>query len=153
MISRPTTAQLLEDAARELRDKVLPAVNDPATRVAVEMLEQLVRSCGVRAATEIAWMRLEEESMIAFAAEVASVLGDRDTLAAVDAWDTGRTGALTLDEVCADYSLAGAAMSAALTAAMAASDRSLSQRAQDLVCERMERETVIRGEFSLPGRG
>jgi hypothetical protein len=153
MISRPTTAQLLEDAARELRNKVLPAVSDPAARIAVEMLEQLVRSCGVRAATEIAWMRVEEESMIAYASEVGSALSDPDTLAAIEAWDAGRTGALTLDEVCADYSLAGAAMSAALTAAMAAPDRSLSQRAQELMCERMERETIIRGEFSLPGRG
>jgi hypothetical protein len=153
MISRPTTAQLLEDAARELHDKVLPAISDPAARIAVEMLEQLVRSCGVRAATEIAWMRVEEESMIAYASDVASVLDDPETLAAVDAWEAGRTGALTLDEVCADYSLAGAAMSAALSAAMAASDRALAQRAQDLMIERMERETVIRGEFSLPGRG
>lgn len=153
MISRPTTSQLLEDAARELRDKVLPAVADPGVQVAVQMLEQLVRSCAVRAANEIAWMRTEEEAMAVYAAEVVAATGDDDTRAALDAYRSARRGTLPLDDVCADYSLAGAAMSAALTAAMANGERDLSARAQELMTDRMERETTIRGEFSLPGRG
>ena len=153
MISRPTTAQLLEDAARELRDKVLPAVPDPGVQVAVQMLEQLVRSCAVRAANEIAWMRTEEEAMVAYAGEVVAVTRDRSTTDALDEYWLSRRGTLMLDDVCADYSLAGAAMSAALTAAMAGGEQVLSARAQELMTDRMERETIIRGEFSLPGRG
>ena len=153
MISRPTTAQLLDDAACELRDKVLPAVSDPGVQVAVQMLEQLIRACGVRAANEIAWMRSEETAMAAYAEEVVAALADPATTAALEAWRRGRTGELDLDAVCTDYSLAGTAMSAALSAAMAASDPTLSKRAQDMMTERVDRETVIRGEFSLPGRG
>ena len=153
MISRPTTAQLLEDAARELRDNVLPAVADPGVQVAVQMLEQLVRSCAVRAANEIAWMRTEEEAMVAYAADVIAATRDSETSAALAAYESGRRGTLPLDDVCADYSLAGAAMSAALTAAMAAGEPALSARAQELMTDRMDRETSIRGEFSLPGRG
>lgn len=153
MISKPTTAQLLEDTARELRNKVLPAVGDPTVRVAVEMLEQLVRSCAVRASHEIAWMRAEETAMIAYVEDVVAAISDTETIAALQAWRSGRSGELSLDDVCADYSLAGAAMSSALSAAMAASDPALSKRAQDLMTERMDRETTIRGEFSLPGRG
>ena len=153
MISTPTTAQLLEDAARELRDKVLPAGADPGVQVAVQMLEQLVRSCAVRAANEIAWMRTEEEAMISYAEEVGAATGDRETTGALDAYRAGRSGTLTLDDVCADYSLAGAAVSAALTAAMTAGEPALAARAQELMTDRMDRETTIRGEFSLPGRG
>lgn len=153
MISRPTTAQLLEDAARELRDKVLPAVGDPTVQVAVQMLEQLVRSCSIRAASEIAWMRAEEEAMVSYVDDVVAVTADSDTIAARDAYQAERTGGLLLAEACDDYSRAGAAMSAALTAAIAAGEQALSQQAQELMLERMERETIIRGEFSLPGRG
>jgi hypothetical protein len=153
VISRPTTQQLLDDAARELRDKVLPAVSDPGVQVVVQMLEQLVRSCGVRAANEIAWMRAEEEAMIAYAEEVATAGQSPAVASALAAYRAGRRAALTLDDVCADYDLAGAAMSAALSAAMAGADATLGARAQELMTERMERETIVRGEFSLPGRG
>ena len=71
MQARPTTEQILDDLAREVRENIIPAVDDPALVVNLEMMEQLLHTCAVRAANEIAWMAAECADMEAFAADVA----------------------------------------------------------------------------------
>ena len=39
MISRPTTQQLLDDCARELREGVIPLLSDPGLVVNLQMME------------------------------------------------------------------------------------------------------------------
>ena len=56
MLSKPTTDTILEDLAREVREQILPLIDDPAVRVNLEMMEQLLTAAAVRAAHEIAWM-------------------------------------------------------------------------------------------------
>ena len=154
MISRPTTEQLLRNVASELEARVHPAIADPGLQVVVEMLQQLVASCAVRSAHEIAWLREEEAAMLAYAVDVVAALPESVPVqAAIDAWEAGRDGGLHLDQVVADYSLAGEALSCALEAAMAAGHRELSDRAGALVAMRVGRETEIRGSFVMSGRG
>ena len=42
MQARPTTDQILRDLAREVREELIPAVDDPALQVNLEMMEQLL---------------------------------------------------------------------------------------------------------------
>ena len=154
MISRPTTEQLLRNVASELGSRIHPAMTDPGLAVVVEMLQQLVTSCATRSAHEIAWLRDEEEAMVAFAQDVVAELPDAAAVqAALDAWERGRDGGLHLDQVVADYSLAGEALSSALEAALAAGHPELSARAGALIVSRVERETQVRGDFVMSGRG
>ena len=154
MISRPTTEQLLRNVASELESRIHPAMTDPGLAVVVEMLQQLVVSCAVRSAHEIAWLKEEQEAMVAYAADVAAALpGTEAVQAALDAWEQGRDGGLHLDQVVADYSLAGEALSCALEAALAAGHPELSARASALIAARVERETQVRGDFVMSGRG
>jgi hypothetical protein len=154
VIGRPTTAQILLDAAGELEQKVLPAVSDPAARTTVEMLVQIVRACSVRAAHEVAWMCAEEAHMVAYATEVAGAVDGRPEIAqALHAWQRDRTGGLELDEVVADYSLAGQAMTAAVDAALHDGLGDLAGRAQELLAERIRQEAQLTAGFTMPGRG
>ena len=121
MIARPTTQQLLDDCAREVRDTLMPIVDNPAVRVRLEMLEQLLSSCAVRAAHEMAWMAEECEQLERFAADVAAVFPDADEVsAALDEYRRAAaspTGSsLHLDDRVCLYDLAGQAFGAALEA-------------------------------------
>lgn len=153
MITDPTTEQLLGDAARELRDVVLPAVDDPSVRVAVEMLEQLIRSCSVRAAHEIAWMHEQTPELEAFCADVTAAADDDALAVALDAHHAAGPPDLHLDDVVAAYNRISDVTSLAVEAAFAAGDAELTARAGAIMRARQETEAQIRGEFSMPGRG
>ena len=149
MLTRPTTAQILHDIAREVRDNLIPAIDDPALTVNLEMMEQLLTAAAVRAAHEIAWMNEEGDAIVAFARDVAASTSDAATIAALDAYDQGRTDSLHLDDQVEMYSLAGEAFGRALEAAIEPD-----QRAQGaaLIRARRDNETAIRPGFYFPGR-
>ncbi len=153
MIGRPTTAQLLEDCARELRDKVLPAVTDDTLRVDLQMLEQVVRSCALRAAHEIAWMAEEVVAIEAYAADAVLALPDaEEAAAALAAFREQRPDTLHLDDRVADYDRAGEALATAVEAALAAGDAELTAQGTALLGERRDREADLRPDFTFPGR-
>jgi hypothetical protein len=153
VISRPTTAQILDDCARELRETVAPAVTDPTVRIRLEMLEQLVASCAVRAAHEISWMEAECEVMASYAADVLATLGDDRGLSALLEDYRARQGrSLDLEDRVADYDRAGRAFAVALELAMYRGHDELSARARQIVTERRDREAETRPGFYLPGR-
>ncbi|MEO1060308.1 MAG: hypothetical protein AAFZ07_02735 [Actinomycetota bacterium] len=153
MITNPTTEQLLLDAARELRESILPAVDDPTVRVAVEMMEQLVRSCGIRAAHEIAWMHDQIPVLEAYCAEVAETLDDVDVGAALEAHRAADPPTLHLDDVVAAYNRISDVASLAMEAALDAGHPDLAAQAGALMRARQDTEAEVRGEFSMPGRG
>ncbi len=153
MISRPSTARLLDETARELADTVLPAVTDPAVAVVVEQLTQIVSACSRRAAAEIHWMRAESAQLLDYAAAVADRTGDGGVAEALAAASQADGDDLRLASVSAAYSLASDAFTRAVDAAFAADDADLTARAAALVRARMEREVEIMGEFRMPGRG
>jgi hypothetical protein len=152
VITRPTTAQILDDCAHELRQFVTPAVSDPTVRIRLEMLEQLLASCAVRAAHEISWMAAECDLMEAYAADVLAEFADGDLGARLDAFRSQRSESLELEDRIADYDRAGRAFSVALELAMRHGHDQLSSRARQLVTARREREAETRPGFYLPGR-
>ncbi|MGI9621604.1 MAG: hypothetical protein ACR2PK_02110 [Acidimicrobiales bacterium] len=150
MLSRPTTDAILEDLAREVREHILPLIDDPAVRVNLEMMEQLLTASAVRAAHEIAWMHDEVVQMIEYAAQVRDHTGDSAVDDALAAYLAGRSDSLHLAAQVENYSLAGEAFGHALTAAVAHQD--LLDKGAALVRTRRDAETQIRPGFYFPGR-
>lgn len=150
MQARPTTPQILDDLAREVRDELIPRIDDPALRVNLEMMEQLLAAAAVRSAHEIAWMHDEVEAMIDYATDVADRLDDAVTHAALAAYESDRSSSLHLDDQVQNYSLAGEAFGLALEAA--STDAELLERGAELIRRRRDTETLIRPGFVFPGR-
>lgn len=150
MLARPTTDQILDDLAREVRDALIPATADPAMRVNLEMMEQLLAAAAVRAGHEIAWMHDEVETMIAYAADVADELDDEATRSALEAYERGRSDSLHLRDQVENYSLAGEALGRAIEAA--GDHPELLSRGADIVRARKDTEALVRPGFYFPGR-
>jgi hypothetical protein len=155
MIVRPTTPQLLRDVRQELTTAVAPEVRTATARVTLEQIDIILEQCAVRAGSEIAWMIEEIEEIEAYAADVAEATGDAATVAALDAGRAGRTGSLELDDLARDYNLMSEALSCAIEACMADPEqRDLRARGVEILrLRRAERETVIRANWRLVGRG
>lgn len=154
MITQPTTQQLLDDCAREVRESIMPAVSDPAIRIKLEMMEQIIASCAIRSGNEMAWMAEECDLMEAYCVDVVSALSEESTVVAnaLDKYRNDRRGGFLLDDRVHDYDLAGRAFSAALQLAMRQRHESLTQRASELLNARNVREGVLRPNFYFPGR-
>ena len=150
MQARPTTEQILNDLAREIRDGLIPACDDPAMVPNLQMMEQLLTAAAVRSAHEIAWMNEEGEAAVALARDVVAETGDEGTAAALAAYDEGRSDSLHLDDQVENYSLAGEALGRAIEAADG--HPHLVSRANDLIRARRDTETQIRPGFFFPGR-
>ncbi len=102
MLARPSTDQVLEAIANDLRDVVAPACTDDRATVLLGQVDQLLRRLARRAAHEIAWMHEE------MAAIDAAVDGDTDpaTAEALAAFRAAPTDSLHLADVLDRYSLA-----------------------------------------------
>lgn len=159
MLSRPTTDQILLDTRAELLSTIDDAITDQPARIAVQMMENVLRNCATRAAHEIAWMREETDLMIAFAEQVVSSgAADRagaigaTVVAALAAHRDGRSDSLHLDDVTTTYSLAGECLSTGLEAALAADDTALHIAGREILELRLSRELQIMGEWTMVGR-
>lgn len=158
MLTRPTTDQIVLDCRAELLSTIDAAVADPAVKIAIQMMENVLRNCAERAAHEIAWMREETDMMIAFAERVQAASSTTDaarteTSAAMDAFRSGRSDSLHLDDMTTTYHLAGACMSTALDAAMATGDHDLQLAGRAVLELRLAHEQAIMGVWSFVGRG
>jgi hypothetical protein len=155
MIVRPTTAQLLRDVRHELAEVVGPEVQTATAKVALEQIDIILEQCAVRAESEIAWMIEEIDEIEAYAADVAEATGDRATLDALEIARTGRSGSLQLDAMAGDYTLMSEALSCAIEACMGdPSQRALRERGVEILrLRRAERETIVRANWRLVGRG
>jgi hypothetical protein len=158
MLSRPTTQQIVLDCRAELLSTIDAAVADPAVKIAIQMMENVLRNCAERAAHEIAWMHEEIDAMTAFARRVqasplVSPAGRAEVDAAMDAFQSGRSDSLHLDDMSANYHLAGVCLSAALEAAMESGEHDLQIAGQEVLQLRLAHEQAIMGEWSFVGRG
>ncbi len=155
MIVRPTTAQLLRDVRHELTEVVAPEVHGATARVTLEQIDIILEQCAVRADSEIAWMLEEIDEIDAYAGDVAELTGDEATRAAVEAGRAGRSGSLHLDDLAGDYNLMSEALSCAIEACMGdPRHRALLERGVEILrLRRAERETVVRANWRLVGRG
>ncbi|MBM3799132.1 MAG: hypothetical protein FJW18_03560 [Actinobacteria bacterium] len=153
MLTRPTTEQILLDLRDELLTTVDGAVESPPVKIAIQMMENVLRNCAERAAHEIAWMREEGDAMVAFAREVDQTLpGNSAVDSALGAFNSGRSESLHLDDVSATYSLAGHCFSAALEHAVAQNHVALHLKARSILDLRLEHENRIKGEWAFVGR-
>ncbi len=153
MLSRPTTDQIILDCRAELLATIDAAITDPAAKIAIQMMENVLRNCAERAAHEIAWMHEEIAEMIAIAEQVQASAPTDAVQSALDACRANRTGGLHLDEVVADYDLAGECLSAALDAAMSSGVRELQEVGRAALERRLAHEQAIMGEWAFVGRG
>lgn len=154
MLSRPTTQQILLDCRHELLTTIDAALTDPAAKVAIQMLENVLRNCAERAAHEIAWMHEETDAMISFAEALAATAATDDRVAAsLAAYRDHRQPSLHLDDVVVTYSLASECLSAALEAAVAAGDSPRETTGRALLRQRLAHEQQIMGEWTFVGRG
>jgi hypothetical protein len=153
MLSRPTTEQLILDCRNELLNTIDPAVAAEPVKIAIQMMENVLRNCATRAAHEIAWMREESDLMVTFARKVLGTPCSTTAItAALAAYDAGRSESLHLDDVAATYDLAGQCLSAAIDAVMAAGADDLHLEARSILAVRLEHENAIMGEWSFVGR-
>ena len=150
MISRPTTQQLLDDCARELREGVIPLLSDPGLVVNLQMMELVLQSCALRAGHEIAWMADEIAAIDTYVADVASA--HVIVQPALDALRAAPAPSLHLTDRSDEYHLAGEALAQAIEACMAADDAARLRLGIDLLQARRGRETELRPNFYFPGR-
>jgi hypothetical protein len=152
LISKPTTEQILNDCSRELMGTVLPAIDDDTVKVAVYMLDLVLRNAAVRAAHEIAWMHEEIDELESYARAVIEAHPRADAITtAVD--DLGALAAsLHLDDVVERYRRASEAFSLAMETAVGANDEPFVERGAALLEQRVAHETEVMSGWSPVGR-
>jgi hypothetical protein len=143
---------------RDLTDTVLAALTDEPARVAVQMMQQLLRGAAVRAAHEIAWMHEEIDDIIttvdALAGADAPAGADADPLAAArTVLDELDASSLHLADVQQRYDRAGEVLSCAIEAAYVSGDTDAIEKLRAVLQRRSEHEMAIIGQFDLVGRG
>jgi hypothetical protein len=155
VISRPTTAQILQDCSAELLEEIIPAVEPGPAQVKLFMLEGVLRNAAMRASHEIAWMEEERKAAVAYATAVATSVGgppgDAGLAAALNA--AVPPASLHLDDVVTAYEHASEALSLAIEAAIALGDPALTAQGTALLEDRLryERE-ILCGWGDLAGR-
>ncbi len=153
MITQPTIPQLLETIRDELRDKVMPHVNDAPTKVSIEMMQAVLNQLIERSEHEIAWMTSEISAIADAAARLAPTLSDSAALdAAVADFTSNRAASMQLSAVTADYQRACEVLSCLGEAAYADGDEAAISDIQALLNARLATENAAIGEFIAVGR-
>ncbi len=150
MLSRPTTDHAINGVLSVLDEQVLPTITDEPARVAVQMMQQILRGAAVRAAHEIAWMHEEITAIRDVAGSAGDDAGVTEAVGALDALDAV---SLHLEDVQARYDAAGEVLSRCIEAAYAADDAEAVERARAVLQLRSAHEMEIIGQLDLVGRG
>ena len=154
MITRPTTAQLIEVVRRELAERVAPAVTDPQVTTRLQMVDHILRTLAVRAEQEAGWMAEEMAAIEAVGEQVADsgLPGALTVAEALAAFRAGRGAGRSTAEVTDDYNAATEVLSRCLEATFAARG-DLRDAVIGLLDQRLGHETdVIGPDFQLVGR-
>ena len=154
MITRPTTAQLLEVVRRELTERVAPAVTDPQAVTSLQMIDHILQTLAVRADHEIGWMVEEMAAIEAVGQQVAEselpgapAVGD-----ALTAFRSSRSSAGSTAEITESYNAATEVFSRCVEATFAGGG-ALRDAVTALLDQRLAHETdVIGPDFQLVGR-
>ena len=154
MITRPTTAQLLEVVRRELAEGVRPAVTDPQVLTNLQMIDHILGALAVRADHELGWMAEEMEAIDAVGERVAAAGLARSAAVAeaLGEFRSNRTTGLGVAEVTGDYNRASEVLSRCIEATFTGAAE-LRAEVQALLEARLAHETEVIGEdFQLVGR-
>jgi hypothetical protein len=153
MIARPSGRQLLETVRTELRTTIKHAVTDADALARLDMIDSILGSVIMRSDDEVAWLR-EEIAAIERAGDAVLADGADETgqvAAALAVLRANRATSYRLPDLHAEYNLAGEVLSRAVEAGSRAGGR-LRRTVEEVLEERLRREVLIRGEFSLAGR-
>jgi hypothetical protein len=154
MITRPTTAQLLEVVRRELAERIAPVVTDPQAITSLQMVDHILRTMAVRADHEVGWM-VEEIAAIEAVGQRVADSGLQGAAAVVDALGTfraGRTAGPSTADVTASYDSATEVLSRCVEATFGAAG-DLKDAVTGLLDQRLAHETAVIGpDFQLVGR-
>jgi hypothetical protein len=154
MITRPTTAQLIDVVRRELAERVAPAVTDPQVTISLQMIDHILRTLAVRADHEAGWMVEEMAAIEALGEQVAGsgLPGAAAVTEALDAFRSGRSAGRSTAEITDDYNAATEVLSRCVEATFAAGGE-LWEAVAGLLDERLAHETEVIGpDFQLVGR-
>jgi hypothetical protein len=153
MITRPTSAQLIDEVRRELSSTIAPLVTDPQAQGSLQMVDHILATLAVRAEHEIAWMTEEIDDISRVVDRVASSPDAPPSVReALDSLRSSCGESLLLSDVTAKYALASEALSRAIDATVA-THGPLHDEVSALLDRRLEHETDVIGEFQLVGRG
>ena len=153
MISRPTTKQLLDAVCAELAAKVAPAITDPVVKIQLDMAISVLQTTAVRSGNELAWMKEERDAIEEAANGLVTALADAKALrAALDAYTSGRTDSLYLDDAQGDYALASEVLSCAIEAAFESGDQAHIATVGRLIDQRHANQQAVTGQFLAVGR-
>jgi hypothetical protein len=152
MITAPTTPQLIEVVRAELATSIAPMVGDQRTKVALQMVDQVLATLAVRAEHEIEWMVDESEAIYGIATEALQKLGDEAGLADLVAEVGDRPRESSLSEVTARYHRATELLSVLLGLTFDG-PADLHERAVALLNVRLGHELEVMGDFRPIGRG
>jgi hypothetical protein len=153
MIARPSSRQLLETVRTELLTTIKHAVTDADALARLDMIDSILGSVIMRSDDEVAWLR-EEIAAIERAGDAVLADGADGTgqvAAALAVLRANRATSYRLPDLHAEYNLAGEVLSRAVEAGSRAGGR-LRRTVEEVLEERLRREVLIRGEFSLAGR-
>ena len=154
MITRPTTAQLLEVVRRELAERVAPAVTDPQATTSLQMIDHILRTLAVRADHEAGWMAEEMAAIESLAERVAGsdLPGAAAVTEALDAFRSGRSTGHSTADITEDYNAATEVLSRCVEATFTAGGE-LRSAVDTLLDQRLAHETAVIGpDFQLVGR-
>jgi len=153
MISKPSTAQLIEAVNAELASKVSPELDAGTTRVVLDMAMAVLQGAATRSANELAWMREEEQAVAAVAERLVSEMPSATGLAeAYRLYTDNRSDSLYLADAMADYERVSEVLSCAAEAVYAEGDPGRIAAVQELFDQRLANENAVIGAFQAVGR-
>ena len=154
MITRPTTAQLIEVVRKELAEKVAPAVTDAQVATSLQMVDHILATLAVRAEHELGWMAEEMAAIEAVGQRVADsgLPGAPAVADALAAFRAERASGPSSAAVTEDYNAATEVLSRCIEATFSA-EGPLRGEVDGLLDQRLAHETsVIGSDFQLVGR-
>ena len=153
MISRPTTAQLIDAMCTALSNTVAPAITDPTVQVQLSMAISVLQTTAVRCGNELAWMQEERDAIEEAAGRLLNELPHATALSeALATYVSARSGSLYLDEAQADYARASEVLSCAIEAAYASGDAEHIATVGRLIDQRHANQQTVTGQFMALGR-
>ena len=153
MITQPSIPLLLELIGKELSERILPQIDDPTSRVNVEMVTALLSALTVRTENEIAWMLEESAAVEAAADALLPALGDATAVSeALQAHRAAPPASMRMSDVAESYQRASELLSRLTEAAYASGDGQSIAAVQELMDSRLAIEQEAIGEFVAVGR-
>jgi len=149
MMSRPTTAQLVDAIRENLSAAILPAIDDPGQQKLLAMIDHLLQTVAVRAEHEIDWMVTHNRAVVALAQDVVEAgSAPEPVIAALARYRENHSTSLAAREVTANYALAAEVLAAMLEASISDAGE-FGGAARELLQRDVEHGVQIVGEFEL----